>query len=374
LPVGGARTLQGDLIARRPFIREVAASHAPQQKEQAGHREGGEGMTLSERSARRAISRRAAVLGILASPALVRGAAAQGASYPDKPIRMLIGTAPGASVDLSARTLATQMEKLLKVSVVAENRPGANSSIAAAYVAQSAPDGYTLQFTAQSIAVNPNLIKVGYDISTIAAIASVASIPQTLVVPADSPIKDVAGLIAAATKNPNKLNYGSAGIGSPPHLATQIFEQMAKVHFAHIPYKGTAPAMTDLLAGRLDFMIASLPLTKPYVEAGRLRALGISSARRSPLAPNIPTISEMGLPGYESSYWVGLVAPPTTPPDIVALLDRTVAQAVKSPELEKVFHTAGMEVYYKSHQDFGVMLRDETKRFATLLSGFNQGK
>jgi tripartite-type tricarboxylate transporter receptor subunit TctC len=105
-----------------------------------------------------------------------------------------------------------------------------------------------------------------------------------------------------------------------------------------------------------------------------LRALGISSARRSPLAPNIPTISEMGLPGYESSYWVGLVAPPTTPPDIVALLDRTVAQAVKSPELEKVFHTAGMEVYYKSHQDFGVMLRDETKRFATLLSGFNQGK
>ncbi|MBN8964539.1 MAG: tripartite tricarboxylate transporter substrate binding protein [Rhizobiales bacterium] len=329
-------------------------------------------MNPSERSQRRVVSRRTAVLGILSTPALVRGAVAQGAPYPDKPIRMLIGTAPGASVDLSARTLATQMERLLKVSVVAENRPGANSSIAAAYVAQSAPDGYTLQFTAQSIAVNPSLIKVGYDISTIAAIASVASIPQTLVVPADSPVKDVAGLIAAATKNPNKLNYGSAGIGSPPHLATQIFERMAKVHFVHIPYKGTAPAMTDLLAGRLDFMIASLPLTKPYVEAGRLRALGISSAQRSPLAPNIPTISEMGVTGYESSYWVGLVAPPNTPSDIVTLLDGTVAQASKSPELEKVFHTAGMEVYYKPHDEFATMLRDETKRFAALLSGFKK--
>jgi tripartite-type tricarboxylate transporter receptor subunit TctC len=327
-----------------------------------------------ERPIRSPINRRTALLGLLSAPALIRTAAAQGSSYPDKPIRMIIGTAPGASVDLSARTLATQMERLLKVSVVAENRPGANSSIAAAFVAQSPPDGYTLQFTAQSIAVNPNMMKVGYDISTIAAVASVASIPQTLVVPVDSPIKDVAGLIDAATKNPNKLNYGSAGIGSPPHLATQIFEQRANVHFVHIPYKGTAPAMTDLLGGRLDFMIASLPLTKPYIEGGRLRALGISSAQRSPLAPNIPTIDEMGVHGYESSYWVGLVAPPNTAPDIVNLLDHTVEQAVKTQEVEKVFHVAGMEVYYKPHDEFAAMLRDETKRFAELLSGFKQAK
>lgn len=316
------------------------------------------------------IDRRAVLAGLLSAPALGGVAVAQNGKYPNQPIRLIVGTEPGASLDLTARTLATQLANDFKSTVVVENRPGANSAIATAYVSQAAPDGYTLQVTAQSIAVNPNLMSVGYDIATISAVSLIATVPQILVVQAGSAYKDVTGLIAAGAANPGVLNYGSSGLGSPPHLAAQLFDRQANIACTHIPYKGATPALTDLLGGRLDFMFGSLPLTKPHIESGKLRPLGIAALTRSALAPDIPTISEMGLPGYASNYWVGLVAPPNMPRDVVALLDRATGAAMAQPHIERMLETAGMEVSYRPSAEFALMLRDATKRFAEVLNKF----
>lgn len=314
-----------------------------------------------------ALNRRVILAGALA--ALSASAAWGQDAYPSRPVKIIVPTGAGAALDTVARGLAAQLETLLGVPFVVENKPGANSTIGSEFVARSSPDGYTLLYTGQAITVNPSLYKLSYDAQqSFVPIATVATAPITLVVPRDSRFATVRDLIREAKSNKtNALTYGSAGLGSPPYLAAELFRQKAELEFVHVPYKGAAQALTDLLGGRLDLMFPSLSLAQGFIATDKLRVLGIASEQRSALAPDIPTIAEMGLPGFATSSWSGIVAPAGTPDAIVLRLENAIHQILEKQDVKEFFQKQGLDRGFRGRQAFAALIGEELQNWSHML-------
>ena len=266
------------------------------------------------------------------------------AAYPDRVIKIVVPFAPGGGTDVVARTLAQELAKDLGASIIIENKPGAGTIIGTQMVATSAPDGYTLLMGTFANAVNPSLnAKLPYDAhKDFAAVALLARSFNIVVVNPASPIKSIADLIAATRAEPGKLTYGTYGTGTSAHLAGELFKHMAKVDLTAVPYKGAAPAITDLLGGQIQVIFTTVASAASLVEAGQLRAIAVTSAERSPAFPQLPTVSEAGVAGYAAEAWYGLYAPAKTPSEIIDRLNKSAAKAVLSEAFKKLGKNEGL--------------------------------
>ena len=266
------------------------------------------------------------------------------ALYPERGLRIVVPFAPGGGTDVVARTLAQEMAKDLGVSVIIENRPGAGTIVGTQAVAVSAADGYTLLMGTFANAVNPSLnTKLPYDPhKDFAPVALIARSFNIVVVNPKSQIRTIADLIAAAKANPGKMTFGTFGAGTSAHLAGELFKDMAKVNLTAVPYKGAAPAITDLIGGQIDVMFTTVASAASLVESGQLRAIAVTSAERSPAFPQVPTVAEAGVPGYAAESWYGLFARAGTPPELIDRLNRSAASAVQSEAFRKLSVNEGL--------------------------------
>ena len=295
------------------------------------------------------------------------------AAYPDKPIRLIVGFTAGGTADTVARILGVSMGERLNQTVVVENRAGANGNLATESVARSAPDGYTIFFTSVGHAVNPALYRSArYDpVKDFTPIGQVLSAPNVLVVPPTSPFKDVRELIAYARANPGKVDVASSGFGSSVHLSAELFMQATGVRLTHIPYKGTSVALPDLMAGTIAMMFPNLPTIIPFIESGKLRALGVTTDTRSQAAPNIPTLAEAGVPGYNMSTWYGLIGPAQMDAAVVLRLNTVLQQVLAEPAIRKKLNDQGVDIVTGSSEAFGQMIQSETDKWAQLIKEAN---
>jgi tripartite-type tricarboxylate transporter receptor subunit TctC len=318
-------------------------------------------------------SLRAVSLALAASLGLSLQAPSAQAAYPDKPIKMVVGFTAGGTADTVGRIMAQAMGERLHQTIVVENRTGANGNLATESVARSAPDGYTIFFTSVGHAVNPYLYKSAkYDpIKDFTPIGQVLSAPNVLVVPPSSPFKTLEELIAFARANPGKLNVASSGFGSSVHLSAELFMQATGVKLTHIPYKGTSVALPDLMSGTISMMFPNLPSLIPMIESGKLRALGVTTAKRSSAAPNIPTIAEAGVPGYDMSTWYGFVGPANMDAAIVKQLNTVVQQTLADPAIRKKLSDQGVDIVSGSAEDFGRMIQAESDKWKRLIKDAN---
>jgi tripartite-type tricarboxylate transporter receptor subunit TctC len=291
------------------------------------------------------------------------------AAYPDRIIRIVVPFAPGGGTDVVARTLAQEMTRDLGVTVVVENKPGAGTIIGTQAVAASEPDGYTLLMGTFANAVNPSLnARLPYDPhKDFAPVALVARSFNIVVVNPKSPIKSIADLIAAAKADPDKLSYGTFGIGTSAHLAGELFKSLAKVHLTTVNYKGAAPAITDLIGGQIQVMFTTVASAAALIEAGQLRALAVTSAERSPAFPDLPTVAEAGVPGYAAESWYGLFAPAKTPADVIARLNKSAANAVQSEAFKKLGVNEGLVMVARPPEDFDRYVRGEEARWRKVI-------
>ena len=275
------------------------------------------------------------------------------AAYPDRVIKIVVPFAPGGGTDVVARTLAQEMARDLGASVIIENKPGAGTIIGTQSVAISAPDGYTLLMGTFANAVNPTLNpRLPYDAhKDFAAVALVARSFNLVVVNTASSINSIADLIAAARDEPDKLSYGTYGTGTSAHLAGELFKHMAKVNLTTVPYKGAAPAITDLMGGQIQVIFTTVASAASLVEAGQLRALAVTSEKRSPAFPQLPTVSEAGVPGYAAEAWYGLYAPARTPPEIIDRLNKSAAKAVQSEAFRRLGVNEGLVMVAQPPQE-----------------------
>ena len=290
--------------------------------------------------------------------------------YPSKAIHLIVGFSPGGSADTVGRALAEGLSVRLGQPVVVENKAGANGNIAADYVARSAPDGYVLYFPSIGHAVNASLYKnLSYDpVKDFTAIGGVFSAPNILIVPANSPYKSVSELIAAGRANPGKLTFASSGSGTSVHLSAVLFEKMAKIDMIHIPYKGTGSAMPDVISGQVDMSFPNLPSGLPHVKSGSLRALGVTTAKRSGAAPTIPTIAESGLPGYEMATWYGLVAPANLPTEIRNRLNKELQGILADPKFKDKLIAQGADPMPGSPEQFATFIKSEIEKWRKLIA------
>jgi tripartite-type tricarboxylate transporter receptor subunit TctC len=270
---------------------------------------------------------------------------AQELPYPTKPIRIIVGQAPGGATDIVARLVASKMQDTLGQNAIVENRTGAAGSIGAATVAKSPPDGYTLLAVSSSYSINPSLYaSLPFDPQKdLAPVSLLAEAPFLLVVHPSVPSKSVKELIAFAKAQPGVLTYGSGGQGSSGHLAGALFEMGAKVKLSHVPYKGAGQALVDVVSGQITFMFASVLSSAPLIKQGRIRVLGVTSTKRSPALPQVPTIAEAGVPGYATTTWYGLLAPAATRPAVIDRLAAAANKAVMSPDLRERMLSDGAE-------------------------------
>ncbi|MBK6007934.1 tripartite tricarboxylate transporter substrate binding protein [Ramlibacter ginsenosidimutans] len=305
-----------------------------------------------------------AVFGLAAVPALQ----AQNA-WPEHPIKLVVPYPAGGNADSTARLLATQLSHRLGQQVVVDNRPGGGGTIGAGLVAKAPADGYTLLLDATAFTVNPSLYpKLPYDAAKdFAPISQITRVPMLLVVPPNSPLKSVGDLVHAARGNPGKLSFASAGNGGAQHLAGELFKQGAKISMTHIPYRGGAPALTDLAGGTVDLMFSATSASGPFVKAGKLRALAITSAKRSPDWPQLPTIGESVVPGFEVYEWNGLFAPARTPPAVTARLEKETRAALATPELRQRLADLGAQPVGSSSAEFTQFVRSETAKWGQVV-------
>jgi len=286
--------------------------------------------------------------------------------YPARPVRLIVPSSAGGGTDIVARIIAPELSKRLGQQVVIENRPGAGTMIGIEIAAKSPPDGYSLLMGLSTLAINSALYKkVPYDpVRDFAPITVAVTSASILVVHPSLPVKTLKELIAFARARPGQLNYASAGNGTYPHMTYELFLSMAKLKMVHIPYKGTAPAMIDMLAGQVATMAATVLTGLPHIRAGRLRALGITSAKRSDVVPDIPTVAEGGLPGYESVQWYAVLAPAKTPTEIVARLNAELVHVLRSPEIKKRFAADAAETVGNTPEQFARHIRSELDKWA----------
>ena len=297
-------------------------------------------------------------------------AQAPAASWPSKPIRWVVPFPPGGAMDAIARTLGEKAGKTLGQPFVIENKPGAGGNIGADYVAKQPGDGYTLMITSIGMATNKPLYgKLSYDpIKDFAPVSLLAVVPNVLVTNATQPdVKTAKDVIAAARKAPGKLTYASAGNGTSIHLAGEVFTSLAQVDMLHVPYKGSGPAVSDLLGGQVNYMFDSITSARPHIESGKLRALGLTTAKRSKSLPNVPTLAEAGLPGYEVSPWFAVFMPAATPKDIVAKVNAALLEAMKDPDVVKRFETIGAEPVGSTPEEMAQHLARESERWTKLI-------
>ena len=297
-------------------------------------------------------------------------AQAPAASWPSKPIRWVVPFPPGGAMDAIARTLGEKAGKTLGQPFVIENKPGAGGNIGADFVAKQPGDGYTLMITSIGMATNKPLYgKLSYDpIKDFAPVSLLAVVPNVLVTNATQPdVKTAKDVIAAARKTPGKLTYASAGNGTSIHLAGEVFTSLAQVDMLHVPYKGSGPAVSDLLGGQVNYMFDSITSARPHIESGKLRALGLTTAKRSKSLPNVPTLAEAGLPGYEVSPWFAVFMPAATPKDIVAKVNSALLEAMKDPDVVKRFETIGAEPVGSTPEEMAQHLARESERWTKLI-------
>jgi tripartite-type tricarboxylate transporter receptor subunit TctC len=291
------------------------------------------------------------------------------ASYPDRIVKILVPFAPGGGTDVVARTLAQEMAKDLGVSVVVENKPGAGTIIGTQAVATSDPDGYTVLMGTFANAINPSLqAKLPYDAhNDFAAVGLVARSFNLVVVNKASPITSVAELIAAAKAEPEKLSYGTYGTGTSAHLAGELFKHMARVNLLTVSYRGAAPAITDLLGGQIQMIFTTVASAASLVESGQLRAIAVTSAERSLAFPQLPTVSEAGVPGYAAEAWYGVYVPARTPPEIIDRLNKSVAKAVQSEAFKKLGVNEGLVMAAEPPEALDRYFRGEEERWRQVI-------
>jgi tripartite-type tricarboxylate transporter receptor subunit TctC len=299
--------------------------------------------------------------------------AAMAQHYPSKPIRIVVPFAAGGAVDVVARALGQRMSEQMGNPVIIENKPGASANLGAELVAKAQPDGYTLLLGANGLATNMTLFRnLGFDTAKdFAPVARVGYAPLVLVVEASSPAKSLRDLIAQAKAQPGILTYGSAGNGGSGHLATELLKITTRIDVMHVPYKGGAPAMTDLLGGRLSFMLNNPLEVIANIKSGRLRALAVASARRVPMLPDVPTFAEAGVPGYDASVWWGLVAPARTPNDIVAKLSGEALKALDDEGVKEKLSNLGAIIDPAGPDQFARFLKAEIDKWAGVIKTSN---
>jgi tripartite-type tricarboxylate transporter receptor subunit TctC len=291
------------------------------------------------------------------------------AQYPNRPARVLVGFTPGGGVDINARLAASKLTEYLGQQFVVENRPGAGTNIANEFVAKASPDGYTLLFNSPAVAINMSLYRnPPYDaLRDLAGVSIFSESTNILVVPASLPVKSVQELVALARAKPGALNYSSAGSGSTQHLAGELFKLRTGTSIVHVPYKGSAPSIAALIAAEVQLSFVNPVAIGQFVKTGRLRALGVASAKRTALLPDVPTMKEAGVEGVEVPLWFGLLAPAATPQDIVHILAAAVAKGAHSPDMQKRLLDQGAEPVGNTPEEFQAMLKDEVTRWAEVV-------
>ncbi|WP_305746526.1 tripartite tricarboxylate transporter substrate binding protein [Acidovorax sp. A1169] len=301
-------------------------------------------------------------------------AQAPAANWPNKPIRWVVPFPPGGAMDAIARTLGEKAGQALGQPFVIENKAGAGGNIGAEFVARQPADGYTLMITSIGMATNKPLYgKLSYDpLKDFAPVSLLAVVPNVLVTNATQPdVKTATDVIAAARKAPGKLTYGSAGNGTSIHLGGEVFNSLAQIDMLHIPYKGSGPAVADLLGGQINYMFDSITSARPHLQSGKLRALGVTTAKRSATLPNVPTLAEAGLPGYEVSPWFAVFMPAGTPAPIVNKLNAALRDAMKQPDVVARFETIGAEPVGSTPAELARHLTRESERWAKLITERN---
>src|SRR5213594_4254793 len=313
---------------------------------------------------------RAALWLAAALAVLTPHAAAAADSYPAKAIRFVVAFPPGGGTDIIARSIAQRLTVRLAQQVVVDNRPGAGGNIGTDIVAKSAPDGYTLLMgSAGPLAINASLFgKMPFDpIKDLAPVTLAASTPNLLVVHPSLRVASVKELIALAKARPGEIDFASSGHGTPAHLAGELFNSMAGVKMVHVPYKGAAPALADLLGGQVQLMFSTMPPALPHVKDGKLRALAVTSAKRSPAAPELPTVDEIALPGFEANTWHGVVVPAGTPPAVVARLNREIVAILHLPDVVERLSGQGAEALGSTPEEFAAYIKSETLKWAKVV-------
>ncbi len=317
------------------------------------------------------LSKRALLLGTVA---LCAAAAVQAQAWPSKPIHLVVPFAPGGTSDILGRAIAQKLHDAWGQAVVIDNVPGAGGSLGADRVAKAAPDGYTLLMAhIGNLAVAPAIYpKLPYDpVKSFAPVAWVASVPNVLVVHPSVPAKNLQELVALAKSKPGQLNYGTGGNGSAAHLATEYLKLRSKTFMVHVPYRGTAPAVTDLLSGQLQLMFTGAPVLLPFIKSGQLRALAVSSSKRLEQLPEVPTVGESGYPGFEADQWYGVVAPAGTPHEVVLKLNAQINHALSSAELRTRLQSEGAMAMPSTPEAFGQLIGREIARWKPVVQAGN---
>jgi tripartite-type tricarboxylate transporter receptor subunit TctC len=291
-------------------------------------------------------------------------------AFPSKPLRVVVPFTPAGAVDIATRATAHEMERALRQPVVVENKPGAGGNLGVLDVARAAPDGYSMVMSTSGIqAINPFLYsKMPLDPNKdLAPVAPIVSLNNVLVVHPSLPARSVKEVIALAKKEPGKLTYASSGNGTSIHMSGAMFTQFTGTDIVHIPYKGSAPAVTDLLAGQTNMMFDNIPSSLPHIKSGKLIAIATTGAKRDPALPDLPTMAEAGVKGYESGVWFGLMVPAATPKDVIAKLNAAAVEATKAPEFVKRMKDLGYNIIPGTPEDMAKMLQDELKRWGPIV-------
>lgn len=316
------------------------------------------------------ITRSVKLFGLAALSAATLFGAQAHAAYPERSVTWIVPFPPGGAMDVIARTLGEAMGNELGQSFVIENKPGAGGNIGASQVAKAKPDGYTIMIVANGMAVNPSLYKsLNYDpIKDFEPISLLADVPNVLVTQATrSDINSVQDVIEQTKANPGKYSYASAGIGTSIHLAGALFTYLSKTDILHVPYRGSGPAVSDLLGGQVDYMFDSITSAKPHIDAGKLKVLGITTTKRSATLPDVPTIAESGLEGYELRPWFGTFAPAGTPPEVIDSLNKAMLKAMDSEKVKTTFATIGAEKIGSSPAELKAYLAEETAKWQKII-------
>ena len=303
--------------------------------------------------------------------ALAQSSPAQG--WPARFVRLVVPFTPGGGIDGIGRIVGARLSEAWGQQVVVENKPGAGGNIASEFVARSAPDGYTMYITAGGLAVNQYLFPaISYDpVADFAPVTLICLFPNLLVVPNSSSLRSISDLLAQARTNPGKVTFASPGHGSSPHMSGDLFKYMAKVDLTHVPYRGAAPAFTDVIAGRVDCTFAVMASGLPLVQSGQLRALGVTTAARVPTAPEVPTIAEAGVPGYDTSSWFAFFVPARTPPDIIRKMHSDTVAVLAEPPIKAKLDALGVVVIGSTPQELGAHLKAEMDKWGPVVKAAN---
>jgi tripartite-type tricarboxylate transporter receptor subunit TctC len=300
---------------------------------------------------------------------LVLASSASADDFPSKPIRLIVPFPPGGPNDIIARVVGQRMSEICKQPVIIDNRGGQAGALGTDAVAKSAPDGYTIAITsASSLAISTTMEKIAYDPQKdLAPVTLVASVPEMLVVASNVPARNMAELVALAKAEPGKLNFASAGVGGLPHLAGELFKLTAKIDIVHVPYRGAAPAINDLLGQQVQMTFLDLPVILPQIKAGNLHPIALGARQRAPQAPDVPTTAEVGMPDLLIENWYGMIAPAATPPEVIAKLNRITTEAMSDPQVKEKLGDQGLTMVPQTPDEFRAYIVSETKKWAKVI-------